>query len=54
MMYTRRLPFHPAVSTLIGNFYTVVPLEVTLLEGSTFEDLLERLQAQMREIHRCA
>ena len=52
MMYTRRLPLHPAVEALRGNFYTVVPLEVNLLEGRTFDALLKDVQAQTLDIHR--
>ena len=44
MMYTRRLPLHPSVESLRGNFYTVVPLEVNLLDGCTFGELLKDLQ----------
>ena len=52
MMYTRRLPLHPDVDSLPGNFYTVRPLEVNLSEGRTLEALLLDLQAQMLDIHR--
>ena len=50
MMYTRRLPLHPDAESLKGNFYTVVPLEVNLLEGRTFDALLRDLQDQALEI----
>ena len=52
MMYTRRMPLHPDVETLRGNFYTVVPLEVNLLAGRSFDALLKDLQDQLLAIHR--
>ena len=52
MMYTRRLPVHRDVERLVGNFYTVVPLEVDLREGRTFDALLRDLKKQTLEIHR--
>ena len=52
MMYTRRLPLHTAVSSLLGNFYTVVPLEVDLRAGCSLNGLLEGLQAETLEVHR--
>ena len=51
MMYTRRLPLHPAVSSLLGNFYTVVPLEVDLRAGCSLNGLLEGLQAETLVAH---
>jgi hypothetical protein len=52
MMYTRRLPVHCDVERLLGNFYTVVPLEVDFGEGRTFDALLRDLREQTMEIHR--
>lgn len=52
MMYTRRLPVHRDVEKLLGNFYTVMPLEVDVRDGRTFDALLRDLQEQTVEIHR--
>ena len=52
MMYSRRLPLHPTVATLRGSFTTVVPLEIDLTEGRSFNDLLRSLQDQVQDINK--
>ena len=51
MMYTRRLPLHPDAASIYGNFYSVVPLEVNLLDGCPLDRLLCSLQEQTDNRH---
>jgi amino acid adenylation domain-containing protein len=46
-MVTRRLPVHPEVMHIVGNFASLYPLEVDLRGGGSFAHKALRLQQQM-------
>ncbi len=46
-MVTRRLPVHPEVMQIVGNFASLYPLEVDLRGGGSFAHKALRLQQQM-------
>ncbi|HZX28924.1 MAG TPA: amino acid adenylation domain-containing protein, partial [Telluria sp.] len=46
-MVTRRLPLHPEIGEMIGNFASLYPLEVDLRGGGSFAGRAQRLQQQI-------
>jgi pyochelin synthetase len=46
-MVTRRLPLHPDIGNIVGNFASLYPLEVDLRGALTFAQRAARLQAQI-------
>lgn len=52
MMMTRRLAVHPDAAHLLGNFYSVVPLEIDVRDAPTLPQLVRRIQEQLVFAHR--
>jgi pyochelin synthetase len=46
-MMTRRLPVHPDMQQIVGNFASLYPLEVDLRARESFQDSARRLQEQV-------
>ncbi|MEV7855234.1 amino acid adenylation domain-containing protein [Streptomyces sp. NPDC088183] len=46
-MMTHRLPIHPQISEVVGNFASLYPLEVDWRHDETFRDRARRLQSQV-------